>query len=63
MKLIRYPGVDAKASNSKQGVGAHKDPGYLTLVVQDDQSGLEVETDQGWVVCGPTARRFCGQYW
>jgi isopenicillin N synthase-like dioxygenase len=28
MKLIRYPGVDARASSSKQGVGAHKDPGY-----------------------------------
>jgi isopenicillin N synthase-like dioxygenase len=58
MKLIRYPGVDAKASSSKQGVGAHKDPGYLTLVVQDDQSGLEVETDQGWVSVAPLPGAF-----
>ncbi|GAA0663934.1 isopenicillin N synthase family dioxygenase [Rheinheimera tangshanensis] len=58
MKLIRYPGVDAKASNSKQGVGAHKDPGYLTLVVQDDQSGLEVETEQGWVSVAPLPGAF-----
>ena len=31
------------------GVGAHKDPGYLTLVMQDDHSGLEVETADGWI--------------
>ena len=45
MKLIRYPSADGQTSG--QGVGAHKDPGYLTLVLQDKQSGLEVQTDNG----------------
>ncbi|MFQ2099642.1 isopenicillin N synthase family dioxygenase [Aeromonas sanarellii] len=51
MKLIHYPGQ--KAGGSGQGVGAHKDPGYLTLVMQDDHSGLEVETAQGWIPAPP----------
>lgn len=55
MKLIRYPG---QTQGSKQGVGAHKDPGYLTLVVQDEHSGLEVETEQGWVAVAPLPGAF-----
>lgn len=51
MKLIHYPGREAGSSN--QGVGAHKDPGYLTLVMQDDHSGLEVETASGWISAPP----------
>jgi isopenicillin N synthase-like dioxygenase len=56
MKLIRYPG--RKAAGQEQGVGAHKDPGYLTLVLQDEQSGLEVETDHGWVSATPLPGAF-----
>lgn len=51
MKLIHYPGQEA--GGSSQGVGAHKDPGYLTLVMQDDYSGLEVETTDGWISAPP----------
>lgn len=52
MKLIRYPG--SSAPGERQGVGAHKDPGYLTIVTQDQQSGLEVyKDDQGWVSVPP----------
>jgi len=51
MKLIHYPGQ--AAGSSSQGVGAHKDPGYLTLVVQDDHSGLEVATAEGWMSVPP----------
>ncbi|MCC5880068.1 MAG: isopenicillin N synthase family oxygenase [Idiomarina sp.] len=51
-KLIRYPGT--ADLQSRQGVGAHKDPGYLTIVTQDQQSGLEVLTDdKGWVGAPP----------
>lgn len=56
MKLIRYPGADGQTSG--QGVGAHKDPGYLTLVLQDKQSGLEVQTDNGWLSIPPLADAF-----
>ncbi|TRW48404.1 isopenicillin N synthase family oxygenase [Aliidiomarina halalkaliphila] len=51
-KLIRYPGADD--NGDRQGVGAHKDPGYLTIVTQDEHSGLEVLKDQdGWVSVPP----------
>ena len=56
MKLIRYPG--RTSMQQEQGVGAHKDPGYLTLVLQDGQSGLEVQTEQGWVSATPLPGAF-----
>lgn len=56
MKLIRYPSVNGETSG--QGVGAHKDPGYLTLVLQDKQSGLEVQTDDGWLSIPPLEGAF-----
>ena len=45
VKLIRYPGRNL--SQSRQGVGAHKDSGFLTLLLQDEQSGLQVEVEDG----------------
>lgn len=57
MKLIRYPASNDAAQ--QQGVGAHKDPGYITIVAQDDQSGLEVLTDdRGWVPAPPIEGAF-----
>lgn len=60
MKLIHYPGREAGGSG--QGVGAHKDPGYLTLVMQDHHSGLEVETADGWISAPPPAGGPGGQH-
>lgn len=54
LKLIRYPG----GNGSGQGVGAHKDAGLLTLVLQDRQSGLQVETPQGWIDAPPLPGSF-----
>jgi isopenicillin N synthase-like dioxygenase len=51
VKLIRYPGRDLAASD--QGVGAHKDSDLLSLLLQDDQGGLQVQTEQGWVDVAP----------
>jgi isopenicillin N synthase-like dioxygenase len=53
VKLIRYPGRDRTLSD--QGVGAHKDSGLLSLLLQDDQGGLQVETSQGWIDVAPRA--------
>jgi isopenicillin N synthase-like dioxygenase len=53
VKLIRYPGRDLTAS--EQGVGAHKDSGLLSLLLQDEQGGLQVENAQGWVDVAPRA--------
>jgi isopenicillin N synthase-like dioxygenase len=51
VKLIRYPGRDS--SEGDQGVGAHKDAGLLTLLLQDEQAGLQVEAEGGWVDVAP----------
>jgi len=40
VKLIRYPGQAVDAS--QQGVGAHKDSGCLTLLLQHQEAGLQV---------------------
>jgi isopenicillin N synthase-like dioxygenase len=57
VKLIRYPGQAARAS--QQGVGAHKDSGFLTFLLQDDQPGLQVEvTPDNWVDALPMPGAF-----
>lgn len=53
VKLIRYPGRDA--TDGDQGVGAHKDAGLLSLLLQDEQPGLQVETGDGWIDVHPRA--------
>ncbi|UQS17673.1 isopenicillin N synthase family oxygenase [Pseudomonas sp. HS6] len=48
IKLIRYPGQPSTASN--QGVGAHKDSGFLSFLLQDQHAGLQVEIEEGrWI--------------
>ncbi len=56
MKVVRYPGRDA--TESDQGVGAHKDSGLLTLLLQDAQRGLQVETADGWIDAEPVPGSF-----
>jgi isopenicillin N synthase-like dioxygenase len=56
LKIIRYPGRDA--AEGGQGVGAHKDSGFITFVLQDRQSGLQVETDDGWIDARPIRGSF-----
>ncbi|WP_147198743.1 isopenicillin N synthase family oxygenase [Pantoea sp. CCBC3-3-1] len=57
IKLIRYPG--RADGESRQGVGAHKDSGFLTLLLQDDQAGLQVEvTPENWVDAAPLPGSF-----
>jgi isopenicillin N synthase-like dioxygenase len=51
LKLIRYPGQpDAEAA---QGVGSHKDSGFLTLLLQDSHAGLQVLTEDRWIDVPP----------
>ena len=57
LKLIRYPGRDT--TDSDQGVGAHKDGGFLTLLYQADQPGLQVEAADGtWIDAPPVPGSF-----
>jgi isopenicillin N synthase-like dioxygenase len=53
VKLIRYPGRDLTSGD--QGVGAHKDAGLLSLLLQDEQQGLQVEVAGEWVDVRPRA--------
>lgn len=55
LKLVLYPGQDA----TRQGVGAHKDPGILTLLlIEPGKGGLQVERDDGWVDVPPAEDAF-----
>jgi isopenicillin N synthase-like dioxygenase len=65
-KLIRYPGqnapTDADGTGAErvgaQGVGAHKDTDMITLLLQGDQGGLQVQTPRGWVDVPPRTNTF-----
>lgn len=57
IKLIRYPGQHA--TQSAQGVGAHKDSGFLSFLLQDEQKGLQVEVaPDRWIDAAPRAGSF-----
>ena len=52
LKLIRYPQTRAGG----QGVGVHKDSGFLTLLLQDQNAGLEAQAnDDRWHRVDPLA--------
>jgi isopenicillin N synthase-like dioxygenase len=48
LKVIHYPPSN-EDHQSGQGVGAHRDTGFLTFVHQDDVGGLQVERDGEFV--------------
>jgi isopenicillin N synthase-like dioxygenase len=48
-RIFRYP----PAVDDGWGVGEHTDYGLLTLLAQDQQGGLQVRTDDGWIDAPP----------
>ncbi len=56
MKIIRYPG--RAPGEDDQGVGAHKDSGLLTLLLQDEVGGLQVRGADGWIDATPLPGAF-----
>lgn len=56
LKVIRYPG--RKDTGGDQGVGPHKDSGFLTVLLQDAVGGLEVEIDGEWIGAPPVPGTF-----
>jgi isopenicillin N synthase-like dioxygenase len=48
LKVIRYPSEGREAVEA-QGVGGHRDTGFLTFVHQDEVGGLQVERDGAFV--------------
>jgi isopenicillin N synthase-like dioxygenase len=50
LKLIRYP----RSPSGGHGVGTHKDSGFLTLLLQDENRGLEAQAnDNSWYRVDP----------
>ncbi|OLR94334.1 isopenicillin N synthase family dioxygenase [Actinokineospora bangkokensis] len=57
VKIVRYPG--RPDDGTEQGVGAHKDYGYLALLQQDEVGGLQVQAqDGGWIDATPVPGSF-----
>ncbi len=57
IKIVRYPGT--REPRPRQGVGAHKDSGVLTLLwVEPGKGGLQVERDGEWVDAPPVPGAF-----
>jgi isopenicillin N synthase-like dioxygenase len=57
LKIVRYPGRDV--AESDQGVGAHKDGGLVTVLLQDSTPGLRVRTEEGvWLEAPPLPGSF-----
>ena len=57
LKIIRYPGRDH--TDSDQGVGAHKDGGLVTILLQRERAGLRVkQLDGSWIDVPPQPGTF-----
>ncbi|WP_170117006.1 isopenicillin N synthase family dioxygenase [Phyllobacterium sophorae] len=54
LKIIRYPGRDK--TETDQGVGAHKDGGFVTILLQDVVGGLQVDDGNGGWISAPPKR-------
>ncbi|MEU6067440.1 2-oxoglutarate and iron-dependent oxygenase domain-containing protein [Streptomyces sp. NPDC047082] len=57
VKIVHYP--PRPADDADQGVGAHKDYGYLALLQQDEVGGLQVQREDGcWIDAVPLPDAF-----
>jgi isopenicillin N synthase-like dioxygenase len=53
VRLLHYPPRMADLDAGRLGCGAHTDWGFLTILLQDDCGGLEIETGDGWLKASP----------
>lgn len=54
VRLLHYPPQPSQAPADRLGCGAHTDWGFITLLLQDDCGGLEVELPSGaWLTADP----------
>jgi isopenicillin N synthase-like dioxygenase len=47
LKIIRYP--VAETESERQGLGPHRDAGFLSIILQDDVGGLQVQRGMSFV--------------
>ena len=62
-QLCERAGIDPEKrardlTEDDQGVGAHKDGGFVTILLQDVQEGLQVEYDGTWIAAPPVPGTF-----
>lgn len=60
-RIFRYPPPadgSGDGDDDTWGVGEHTDYGLLTILLQDDQGGLEVRGPTGWVAAPPVPSSF-----
>ncbi|KAK5118534.1 hypothetical protein LTR85_007999 [Meristemomyces frigidus] len=66
MRALHYPPMPADAEANANGLGAHADFSWITMVLQDTVPGLEVLNQEGaWVDAAPKPNTFVcnvGQY-
>ena len=54
LRLLHYPPVTVAPTPGQLGAGEHTDYGSMTLLLQDQVAGLEVQTRQGdWIAAPP----------
>jgi isopenicillin N synthase-like dioxygenase len=55
VRLLHYPPQPSQAAADRLGCGAHTDWGLITILLQDDCGGLEIELSSGdWLKATPT---------
>ncbi|MDE0283457.1 MAG: isopenicillin N synthase family oxygenase [Gammaproteobacteria bacterium] len=58
-RLLHYPSQDSEIVANQLGAGAHTDWGMLTMLLQDDIGGLEVQNSEGdWISAPPKESTF-----
>ena len=59
LRLLHYPPQETPVAENRMGAGAHTDCGCLTILVQDDVGGLEVQNQNGaWIAAPPIPGSF-----
>ena len=59
LRLLHYPTQDGAAGDAVLGVETHTGTGAFTVLLQDDQGGLEVQRRDGiWIAAQPVAGTF-----